>query len=321
MSGIFGAPQGTGAAVGTGVGAGVGSMFPVVGTIGGAMIGGAAGSLADMIFGGDEDVPAPQINFNQDPNAYVNPHAEEDRRALQLALLAQQNNNAAENNPFRQHQLALAQALQAQSEGKGPPSLAEMQMQRGSERNILNNQAMMASAPNVNAGLAARLLGQNTAQAQQQNVADTSMLRAQEQYAARGALGNLVGQGRQGDIGAQTLHQDLIKYYQQALLDQAERDRGAQMNRQALAAQMAAAQAGINLQAGGQNAAYANQRNSNLMQGIGSAATLMAMNGMGGGGGGEGAPSRLDYLYGRPNTNLSLGAAPISNGSGLMLGR
>ena len=205
------------------------------------MFGDVGGSFGDILEGvvgmggtilGMNEMGQGGAGYSIDPNAYLSQYSEADRAALQQALLAQQN-KSFESDQIRQQQMALAQALQGQISGS-KPSVAEQQMQRGGERNILQNQALLASNRGVNAGLAARLAGQSTAQSQQQNVSDTSLLRAQEQGVAQNTLGNLLAGARQQDLSSTGLQQDMMKYYQQNLLNQAEQNRQAQMEQQKL---------------------------------------------------------------------------------------
>lgn len=279
----------------------------------GSNIGGVTNSFAS---GAGLLVPNPSTNYNIDPNAFTNSQSGDRQIAIQQAMLA----NMAKNNQqtpnsiaapnvsnqadqARQQQLALAQMLQTQAAGGNTgPSLAEMQMQKGSENAIKSQAAALASNRGVNAGLGARLAGQSAAGMQQQNVADTGALRAQEQVAqqqqqlaSQNALANVLSGTRtqdlsssQQNIAAQQnaqqmgltaqaqanqyntsqdqLQQDMTKYYQQALLDQAEKDRQAQIARQQMGVQLATGQMNAQNQT---NIANANTQ-SNLISAGGS---------------------------------------------------
>lgn len=237
-------------------------------------IGGIVGDLAGSL--GLTNKPT-GINYNIDPNAFINEYSSADRQSLQNALLAQQN-KTLQDDQIRQQQLALTQALQDQAAQQAGPSIAEMQMQRGAEDAVKQQAAALASNRAVNAGLGARLAGQAGANMQQQNVANTSLLRAQEDAQRRAEIqnsmvnaANVLSGVRQADITSQGqqqgLQNDMIKYYQQTLLDQAERDRQAQIMQQQL---------GMSLASG--NASLINQQNqansamlSKIYQGAGSA--------------------------------------------------
>jgi len=175
-------------------------------------------------------------------------------------------------DPFRQQQLALAQALQAQSEGQGP-SLAQAQLQAATDRNIAQQQGMMASQRGLGAGLAARLGSQNAANINQQAAGESAQLRSQEQLAARSQLGDALQQGRAGDIGVGDLRDSMQQYYQTALLNQSEQDRQAQIAKEGLIS-------GNVIQQNQQRAdAYnsAAQRRSGLVSSLGTALTGAAI--------------------------------------------
>lgn len=106
--------------------------------------------------------------------------------------------NGANQDQMRGMQMALIQQLQDQASGNGP-SLAQMQLQKGTDQNM--SQAMALGASQRGAGSAGMLKG---IQGQQAGVAqgmagDAAMLRLQEQMSARQALGQQLGQGRGQD--------------------------------------------------------------------------------------------------------------------------
>lgn len=128
-------------------------------------------------------------------------------------------------NEWQGRQRSLANALQAQMEGRGGPSLAEMQMQRGLNQSLANANAQAASMRGVNPALALRQTQNAAMNAQQQNVGETAMLRAQEQQAARQQFGDLSTSARtqSADMAKSQaeLQQAAATNNQRAALDQA----------------------------------------------------------------------------------------------------
>lgn len=96
-------------------------------------------------------------------------------------------------------QAALAEALRAQAEGRGP-SLAQMQYQRALEGAQAAAQSQLASARGLSPAQAQRLLLTRQAGAQAAAASQSAQLRLQEQQAAQAALGNLLGQRRQQEL-------------------------------------------------------------------------------------------------------------------------
>lgn len=133
----------------------------------------------------------------------------------------------------RNVQADLMKALQARSEGK-TPSIAEQQLQQQSEQNIAAQNAAMAGARGINPALAARLVGNQAAQAQQQTNQQAAILRSQEQQAAEGALAGLATNTRGQDMSG-TASSEATSLAQQSMLQQqAEADRRAQMAKEGI---------------------------------------------------------------------------------------
>lgn len=106
-----------------------------------------------------------------------------------------------------QQQADLAAALRAQAEGKAP-SLAAMQYARALEQSQAAAASQLASSRGLSPAQAQQLLMTRQAAAQQQAAGQSAQLRLQEQLAAQGMLGTLLGQQRQGSIlGASTAGQ------------------------------------------------------------------------------------------------------------------
>ena len=109
--------------------------------------------------------------------------------------LAAQGGIQNQTNVFNQQQ-ALANALQAQSQGQGPnPAQAQLAMATG--QNVQQQAAMQAGqrGAGANVGLIARQAGQQGAGIQQQAVGQGAVMQAQQQLAAQGQL-----QGQQQNL-------------------------------------------------------------------------------------------------------------------------
>lgn len=124
-----------------------------------------------------------------------------DQTAGQVAPGSAQQALGPDGNPqgqTRAMQMSLIQQLQDQAAGRGP-SLAQMQLQQGTDRNI--SQAMALGQSQRGAGAAGMLKG---IQGQQAGIAqgmagDAAMLRLQEQMSAQQNLGNQLGSMRGAD--------------------------------------------------------------------------------------------------------------------------
>lgn len=151
------------------------------------------------------------------------------------------NRNAAGYNPLINH-------LTDMSNGVGP-SLAQMQLQDATNRNIQNQAGIAASNPGMNPAMAQRMMGQNVAGMNQQAAGQSGQLRLQEQMdamgqllAARqaqgqtyGAAGNLFGNTAQLGASAGMNYQNLGQ-------QQAELDRQAMMKYNEMMAKLAQGQ-------------------------------------------------------------------------------
>jgi hypothetical protein len=148
----------------------------------------------------------------------------------------------------RQNQSNFIQQLQQQMQGQGP-SLANMQLQQATNRNIAQTMGQAASQRGVNPALAARLALTNAAGQNQQAAMDSAIIRQQEMLNAQQQLGSQIGAQRQGDLAA------------------TDRDLGARMGKEQLGVQQ---QTGLN-NTNQQAFEGAAQRRGNLMGGIGAA--------------------------------------------------
>ena len=105
----------------------------------------------------------------------------------------------ARNRAASGQQQTLASALQARIEGKAP-SVAQEQLQRSLAQAKLAEQTKLAQAGRgLSPGLAAYLAAQNRARLESGTAGQAAILRAQEQTAAEGSLGTLLGQMRSAE--------------------------------------------------------------------------------------------------------------------------
>ena len=81
------------------------------------------------------------------------------------------------------------------------PSVAAILLRQATDRNIQNQYALAASAPGMNAGLAARQAMMGASDLNSQAAASQALLRAQEIATMRGQLGEVLNTTRAGDIG------------------------------------------------------------------------------------------------------------------------
>ncbi len=96
-------------------------------------------------------------------------------------------------------QAALASALRAQAEGRGP-SLAQMQYNQALGQTQAAIQSQLASARGLSPAQAQRIAARQQAAMGAGAAGQSAMLRLQEQQAAQAALGNLLGQQRQQEL-------------------------------------------------------------------------------------------------------------------------
>lgn len=114
-------------------------------------------------------------------------------------------------------QRALAQALLAQSQGQGP-SLAQMQLQDATNRNIKQNAGLISSQKGVNPALAARLIANQSAQAGQSLAGQSAQARLMEQMQAQQQLGGLYGNIANQQLQQQQLLQNALAAQNNAAL-------------------------------------------------------------------------------------------------------
>lgn len=116
--------------------------------------------------------------------------------------------DTAAQEQFRQKQLDLATALEAQSRGEGP-SLASMQMDKANQQNINTQFALARSGRAGNPALGMKTAMGNAAILGQGNAFDSALARIQEQNQARALLSSVTDLGRLRDIGLATSQAEL----------------------------------------------------------------------------------------------------------------
>lgn len=189
------------------------------------------GFIADFFAGGSKDTD----RINALSNLQFGPTTNLD---LNLQKYLDQSNAvrapASADSSFRQGQQDLVSALQAQSSGQGP-SLAQMQLQQGTDQALAAQAAQAASARGVDPALAQRLALQNSANIQQQQAGQSGMLRLQEQQQSQNALAQALQGARSQDLNvAQMGQQEQARKdaFLQALMGQAlARDQSAAQTR------------------------------------------------------------------------------------------
>lgn len=103
----------------------------------------------------------------------------------------------------RSQQVALTGDLQAAARGEGP-SVAQLQLERATDRNLAGGVSMANTARGAGAAAALRGLSSQRGQIGQQAAADSALLRANEIVAARQQLGQQLGLVRGADLGLAT---------------------------------------------------------------------------------------------------------------------
>ena len=144
-------------------------------------------------------------------------------------------------------QQSLADALLARSQGRGGPSVAELQLGQTLEQNKRDAAGALAAAGRgINPALAQRILMQQRSQLQGQTAGQAAILRAQEQQAAQTALANQLTNMRGAETTAfgQSATAGLNQEQMRANLIEAQKQREFEVAKQnQLAAQAAAGQA------------------------------------------------------------------------------
>lgn len=183
VSGVPGLNEVGGAIFGTGENAGI---------LGTGQYKAKGQNINEKAFTDNEDLKKRQAEFQRQLQEI------QARKAQQVAAAQI---NTGPQDQFRNAQLGLVSQLQQQAAGQGP-SLADMQLRQGADRNLSNAIAMQASQRGGMAGgLAMRNIAQQRADLGQQLAAQSGMQRLQEQQQAQQMLGGISGGARGQDIG------------------------------------------------------------------------------------------------------------------------
>ena len=181
---------------------------------------------------------------------------------------------------FRQGQQNLVGDLQAAAAGQGP-SLAQDQLNRGTDAAVRSAMAVAASTKAGNSALALRHSLSTQSQIAQGAARDAATLRLQEQIQARNQLSGALGQARGQDIGLSTTQAGLnqnanaanMDAYNQRASQQANLSQNANLANQGALNTNMLQQAGLNQQTNLTNASAMNQ--NNLTQGAMNQQTAM----------------------------------------------
>jgi hypothetical protein len=172
------------------------------------------------------------------------------------ASFAGANINMAPQDQLRAQQMAFAQQLQQQAQGIGAPSVANLQLQAGTDRGLAQQMAMAASQGG--GALAQRQSQRGMADISQAAAGQAAALRAQEQLAAQNQYAQALSGVRGQDIGLATSQ---AGFDQQTGLANAGFTQQANLANQAAMNQFELAQAGFDQQANVTNAGFQQQAN------------------------------------------------------------
>lgn len=206
---------------GASTGAAIGSAVPVIGTaIGagaGALIGGLGTLIANYMAEGDDEATATakaQAMIARTRNGFQAQQANlgPDYNFTNALDASQRAASLGVDRAFGagDQQQALADALRAQAEGRGGPSLAEMQLAQATDRTAKQAAGMIGAQRGLSAGTATRLAANAGAAANQEAAGQAAMIRAQEQMQAQAALAQQLAAMRGGDINQQQASQGLF---------------------------------------------------------------------------------------------------------------
>lgn len=155
------------------------------------------------LLGFREDYPLIMTDVRQDPNYASN------RQTLGSMLAGAAERDDA-SNPYRQQQLGLMQMLQSAADGTGGPSAAESMLRQATGRNMSGALALALGARGGNQLGALKQAQMQRALISQDANLQAAQLRAQEQQAARGLLGQVSAMGREGDLQSLAQRDQLV---------------------------------------------------------------------------------------------------------------
>lgn len=202
-------------------GAAIGSAVPGIGTAIGAGVGAGVGAIGSAIAyfmsQGDDEATATakaQAMVERTRNGFQAQQANlgPDYNFTNALDAAQRDAAMGVDRAFGagDQQQALADALRAQAEGRGVPSLAEMQLAQATDRTAKQAAGMIGAQRGLSAGTATRLAANAGAAANQEAAGQAAMIRAQEQMQAQAALAQQLAAMRGGDINQQQASQGLF---------------------------------------------------------------------------------------------------------------
>ena len=168
-------------------------------------IGNAVGSVVGGLTGGMADASGITNNFQ----------GREAQLLQQQGLLDSIGQTQAGYGSLQGNQNALAQALLAQSQGRGP-NPAQAMLRQATDQNAKQAAGIVSGAKGINPALAARYAGQNAAAANQQAAGQGAVMDAQQQLQAQNSLGSLYGQMGQQNLNQQSLLQSALANQNQA---------------------------------------------------------------------------------------------------------
>lgn len=165
-----------------GTGAAVGSVVPGIGTAVGAGVGALVGLGAVLYDELIADGVPPE-------KAYTVAFQAQQAKTDDFDFLNSISQAQARDAILAGQQDQFIGTLQDQAAGRGVPSLAQMQLARALDQVQSQAAGQMAATRGLNPALAARLVGQQQAEAAQMAAGQAAQLRAQEQIAAQQMLG------------------------------------------------------------------------------------------------------------------------------------
>lgn len=276
-----------------GTGASIGSLVPGVGTLAGAAAGAAIGlgaALFDYFTSQGDDPATAMAKAQQYDSTFRATPAQLASRNFDPtmdAALAQGATAFGQSQNVAAQQQALADALRARAEGRGGPSVAELQLRQGFDRNAALASGLVASQRGISPGLAARLGANAQGTANAQAAQQAAILRAQEQQAAQAALAQALAAQRSGDLNQQQLAAGMFGSAGSLAGQQRGQDLQNQMEAQRLNAQVAQGNQDAQLRAAGlisaENRADRDANRDMLAAGLSAAGQAGAMNAAQGG--------------------------------------
>ena len=166
-------------------------------------------------------------------------------------------------NQAQGQQQQLINSLQQQAQGQGPGSdLAQNMLHQATDQNNMQQAGLIASQKGISPALAARMAGQNAAQANQQAAAQATGFGLQQQLAAQNQLGSALAQN-------QAMQANQLQGIGSLANQQYSTLQGANTAQNQLGVQSSLGAQGLNQATQGQNAGYKAQLEGGLLNGAG----------------------------------------------------